>query len=99
MIKEALKKIGKKLALTLCVSAMCIGGAAVSAQAAETAEVQESESGSAEIAAVSVDEYLDFGKVVGKKLTGWNSYKYEISLSKSGRVRLDFESYGTKFKV
>ena len=42
MIKEALKKFTKKLALALCVSAMCIGGAAVSAQAAESAEVQES---------------------------------------------------------
>lgn len=38
---------------------MCIGGAAISTHAAETADVQDSASGSAEIAAVSVDEEIN----------------------------------------
>ena len=97
MIKEALKKFTKKLALALCVSAMCIGGAAVSAQAAESAEVQESGEGSAEIA--SVDEFLNFGQVVSESLDGYDSYMYEIRLSKSGRVNLAFESYDSEFSV
>lgn len=97
MIKEALKKISKKLALALCVSAMCIGGAAVSAQAAETVEVQDGDVGSAEIA--SVDEFLNFGQVVSESLDGYDSYMYEIRLSKSGRVNLAFESYGSEFSV
>lgn len=97
MIKEALKKFTKKLALALCVSAMCIGGAVVSAQAAESAEVQDDDAGSAEIA--SVDEFLNFGQVVSKSLDGYDSYMYEIRLSKSGRVNLAFESYDSKFYV
>lgn len=97
MIKEALKKISKKLAIALCVSAMCIGGAAVSAQAAESAEVQESSEGSAEIA--DTGDFLNFGHVVKEELDSDYYNMYSIKLKKSGRVYLDFISYGTDFYV
>ncbi len=98
MIKEALKKISKKLALALCVSAMCIGGAAVSAQAAESAEVQESSEGSAEIAVIDAD-YLNFGHVVKESLDYGQDHMFEIKLNKSGRVYLDFISYDSSFRI
>lgn len=98
MIKEKLKQIGKKLVLVFCVSAMCIGGGvAISAQAAELNEIQESDAGRVEIA--SVDEFLNFGQVVSERLDGYHSYMYEVRLSKSGRVDLAFESYDSQFFV
>ena len=98
MIKEALKKFTKKLALALCVSAMCIGGAAVSAQAAESAEVQESGEGQAELA-LSNATYLNFGQVVNKSLN-YNYYTlYEVKISKAGCICLDFIAYNTRFEV
>lgn len=97
MIKEVLKKFTKKLALALCVSAMCIGGAAVSAQAAESAEVQESDEGSAEIS--GIDGYLNFGQVESGTLDGYGETTYEIKMSKSGRLTINFVSYDTMFRV
>lgn len=98
MIKEALKKFTKRFALALCVSAMCIGGAAVSAQAAESAEVQESSEGSAEISSMDAD-FLNFGQEVKGYLESDGAYTYEIKLNKSGRVYLDFVAYDTPFSV
>lgn len=97
MIKEALKKFTKKLALALCVSAMCIGGAAVSAQAAESAEVQESSEGSAEIS--GIDDYLNFGQVESGAIEGHDETIYEVKVSKSGRVTINFVSYDAKFML
>ena len=99
MIKEVLKKFTKKLALALCVSAMYIGGAAVSAQAAESVEVQESDAGQAELSDMNAD-YLNFGQVINDTLyEGKEQIVYEFTLRKAGRIDIKFTSYQNPYRL
>lgn len=91
MLKDVFKKITKRLAVALCISAMCIGCGMFTAKAAESAEVED---GRAEVADVYRD-ILSYGTT--KEYTfesSSDSVVYEFTVSKAGCVNFNIVTYG-----